>query len=277
MGIVNLTDNSYFAESRCLGTDGNPDIDKITERIGRMIAEGATIIDIGACSTRPGSEPVGEAEEWRRISAVLPHIRKAFPDVTVSIDTYWSSVVRKAFDLIGNFIVNDISAGEDDPQMLSTAGSLGLTYIAMHKRGTPATMQNLCDYRDVSSEVLEYFRDFVVRSGENYKVGSVEKGSGALIAGMIEKAHLPGGAGIRLDTAIYPGYSIPPYYDSMIVKIIAYDKDRISAIRKMIGALSELRIKGVTTNSEFLYDVLNHPDFQSGMFSTDFIDRHYEL
>ena len=63
----------------------------------------------------------------------------------------------------------------------------------------------------------------------------------------------------------------------MIVKIIAYDKDRISAIRKMIGALSELRIKGVTTNSEFLYDVLNHPDFQSGMFSTDFIDRHYEL
>ena len=95
--------------------------------------------------------------------------------------------------------------------------------------------------------------------------------------GMIEKAHLPGGAGIRLDTAIYPGYSIPPYYDSMIVKIIAYDKDRISAIRKMIGALSELRIKGVTTNSEFLYDVLNHPDFQSGMFSTDFIDRHYEL
>ncbi len=160
MGIVNLTDNSYFAESRCLGTDGNPDIDKITERIGRMIAEGATIIDIGACSTRPGSEPVGEAEEWRRISAVLPHIRKAFPDVTVSIDTYWSSVVRKAFDLIGNFIVNDISAGEDDPQMLSTAGSLGLTYIAMHKRGTPATMQNLCDYRDVSSEVLEYFRDF---------------------------------------------------------------------------------------------------------------------
>ena len=160
MGIVNLTDNSYFAESRCLGTGGNPNIDKITERIGRMIAEGATIIDIGACSTRPGSEPVGEAEEWRRISAVLPHIRKAFPDVTVSIDTYWSSVVRKAFDLIGNFIVNDISAGEDDPEMLGTAGSLGLTYIAMHKRGTPKTMQSLCSYKDVAGEVLEYFREF---------------------------------------------------------------------------------------------------------------------
>lgn len=95
--------------------------------------------------------------------------------------------------------------------------------------------------------------------------------------GKIEKAHLPGGAGIRMDTAIYPGYTIPPYYDSMIVKIIAYDRDRMSAIRKMIGTLSELRIKGVTTNLDFLYDVLNHPDFQSGMFSTDFIDRHYEL
>lgn len=95
--------------------------------------------------------------------------------------------------------------------------------------------------------------------------------------GKIEKAHLPGGAGIRMDTAIYPGYTIPPYYDSMIVKIIAYDRDRMSAIRKMIGTLGELRIKGVTTNLDFLYDVLNHPDFQSGMFSTDFIDRHYEL
>ena len=95
--------------------------------------------------------------------------------------------------------------------------------------------------------------------------------------GKIEKAHLPGGAGIRMDTAIYPGYTIPPYYDSMIVKIIAYDRDRMSAIRKMIGTLSELRIKDVTTNLDFLYDVLNHPDFQSGMFSTDFIDRHYEL
>ena len=73
------------------------------------------------------------------------------------------------------------------------------------------------------------------------------------------------------------GYTIPPYYDSMIVKIIAYDRDRMSAIRKMVSVLGEFRIKGVTTNLDFLYDVLNHPDFQSGMFSTDFIERHYEL
>lgn len=95
--------------------------------------------------------------------------------------------------------------------------------------------------------------------------------------GTVEKFYLPGGNGVRMDTAIYPGYTIPPYYDSMIVKIIAYDRDRMSAIRKMISVLGEFRIKGVTTNLDFLYDVLNHPDFQSGMFSTDFIERHYEL
>ena len=95
--------------------------------------------------------------------------------------------------------------------------------------------------------------------------------------GTVEKLYLPGGNGVRMDTAIYPGYTIPPYYDSMIVKIIAYDRDRMSAIRKMVSVLGEFRIKGVTTNLDFLYDVLNHPDFQSGMLSTDFIERHYEL
>ena len=160
MGIVNLTDNSYFAQSRRLGPDGEPDMDRVLERTGRMIDEGASIIDVGACSTRPGSEPVGEQEEWRRLSPALKAIRESFPHVRISVDTYWSSVVRKTYDLIGPFIVNDISAGEDDPGMLGTAGSLGLTYIAMHKRGTPKTMQSLCSYKDVTGEVLEYFREF---------------------------------------------------------------------------------------------------------------------
>lgn len=160
MGIVNLTDNSYFAQSRCLGPDGEPDMDRVLERTGRMIEEGASIIDIGACSTRPGSEPVGEQEEWRRLRPALRAIRDAFPQVQISVDTYWSSVVQKTFDLIGPFIVNDISAGEDDPAMLGTVGRLGLTYAAMHKRGTPKTMQSLCSYRDVTGEVLEYFREF---------------------------------------------------------------------------------------------------------------------
>ena len=79
MGIVNITDNSYFASSRCLGRDGSADMEKVLGRVSRMLEEGADIIDIGACSTRPGSDPVGEHEEWRRLEPVLRAVREAFP------------------------------------------------------------------------------------------------------------------------------------------------------------------------------------------------------
>lgn len=160
MGIVNLTDDSYFADSRC------SDAEAVLKRIGEMIDDGADIIDIGACSTRPGALPVGEEEEWCRLSAVLPAIKKVYPHLIISIDTYWSSVVQKVYDLIGPFIVNDISAGEDDPFMLPTVGRLGLEYIAMHKRGNPLTMQNLTDYDDVVEDLCMYFREFAVKAQE---------------------------------------------------------------------------------------------------------------
>ena len=93
--------------------------------------------------------------------------------------------------------------------------------------------------------------------------------------GRITDLHLPGGNGIRVDTAVYNDYAIPPYYDSMIAKIIVYDKDRRSAIRKMISALGEVAIEGVKTNVDFLYERLNQPDFQEGNITTDFIPQHY--
>ena len=154
MGIVNLTDDSYFTQSRCAG------VDAALSRIGKMVAEGVDLVDIGACSSRPGSVAVGAEEEWRRLSPVLKAVRKEFPDLSMSIDTYWSDVVARAYDLIGDFVVNDISAGEDDPQMLGTVGRLGLTYIAMHKRGTSQTMQSLTDYNDVVGDVVAYFDEF---------------------------------------------------------------------------------------------------------------------
>ena len=154
MGIVNLTDDSYFSDSRCA------DVKAALERIEAMLEEGADIIDIGACSTRPGSLPVGADEEWRRLEPVLGAVKERFPEIVVSIDTYWASVVEKAYALMGDFIVNDISAGEDDPQMLPTVGRLGLQYIAMHKRGTPEHMQNNTDYDNLLEEILEYFKIF---------------------------------------------------------------------------------------------------------------------
>ena len=154
MGIVNLTDDSYFADSRCA------DVAAAIARIEVLLNEGADIIDIGACSTRPGSVPVGAAEEWRRLEPVLAVLNKELPHVRFSIDTYWSEVVEKAYDLIGDFVVNDISAGEDDPQMLPVVGRLGLEYVAMHKKGSPQTMQSLAVYDDIVADVKSYFMSF---------------------------------------------------------------------------------------------------------------------
>lgn len=95
--------------------------------------------------------------------------------------------------------------------------------------------------------------------------------------GTITHLHLPGGNGVRIDTAIYEGYQIPPNYDSMLVKVITYDRDRKTAIRKMIRALDEMEIEGVRTNLEFQYDILHQKDFREGNFTTDFISTHYEL
>lgn len=160
MGIVNLTDDSFYAGSRCA------DVGSAVCRIRQMLDDGADIIDIGACSSRPGSVPVSESDEWRRLEPLLKALRADVPGVSISVDTFRSSIVRRVFDTFGEFIVNDISAGEDDPQMLKTVGRLGLRYVAMHKRGTSVTMQEMTDYEDVVDSVYEYFLDFARRASD---------------------------------------------------------------------------------------------------------------
>jgi len=150
MGILNLNADSFYAPSRY----NFPVLD-----------EGPDILDVGAVSTRPGAADVSAAEEWARLEPVL---RALPPDVAVSLDTTRAEIVERACDLLGRpVIVNDISAGEDDPAMLPAVGRLGLEYVAMHKRGTPATMQSLCDYDDVVAEVVNYFRSFALKAEEN--------------------------------------------------------------------------------------------------------------
>ena len=147
MGIINLNDDSFYAPSR---------------HNMAILDSGADIIDLGAVSTRPGSKGVSPEEEWQRLEPVLKAVD---PSACISIDTYSSEVAERAADLLGRwYIVNDISAGEDDPRMLETVGRLGLGYVAMHKRGTPETMQSMCDYDDVTGDVLDYFRDFAVKA-----------------------------------------------------------------------------------------------------------------
>ena len=158
MGILNLTPDSFYAPSRYRLDLLDSDLD---------------IVDIGAVSTRPGATEVSLEEEWSRLEPVLSSLGPSHPQI--SIDTTRSEIVRRAFGLIGSFIVNDISAGEDDPAMLATAGELGLPFIAMHKRGTPSSMDSLCDYSAFSTPehpsgvipaLLSYFSDFSVRAGK---------------------------------------------------------------------------------------------------------------
>ncbi len=152
MAIVNATPDSFYAESRNRGAQA------VEERVRQAVAEGATILDIGGYSSRPGAAEVSVEEEWRRVGEALEVVRSVAPDAAISIDTFRSEIVRRAVGLAGEVTVNDITAGEGDANMVATVAGLGLRYVAMHMRGTPQTMQSQTDYRrDIVSEVVDYF------------------------------------------------------------------------------------------------------------------------
>lgn len=167
MGIINLTPDSFWASSRVSATDALP-------RMSGMAADGADIIDLGAVSTRPGAADVGVEEEWSRLEPVLRSLASdsvrseyGLQATEFSIDTTSAEIVRRAYDHIGSFIVNDISAGEDDPAMLSTVSELKLSYIAMHKRGNPRTMDSRCEYPEgVVAALDSYFEAFSAKAAE---------------------------------------------------------------------------------------------------------------
>lgn len=157
MAIVNVTPDSFYAQSRC------GDVEGLSRRIEESIAEGATIVDIGGYSSRPGAAQVSMDEEWARVFMGLRAVQSLDMGVVVSIDTFRAEVVRRAVAEFGAVIVNDISAGELDEDMLNVVAKYELPYIAMHMRGTPQTMQSQTDYEGgVVRGVVEYFRRRVV-------------------------------------------------------------------------------------------------------------------
>ena len=169
MGIVNLTEDSFYAGSRTAAADA-------LARAQQMWADGATVVDLGACSTRPGAPQPSLEEEWARLEPALREmaghcpsgnsVRFARQCPAISIDTYRSEIVRRAYEIIGPFMVNDISAGQLDPWMLETVGRLGLPYVAMHMRGTPETMQQFTQYKDLLEDIKAYFRDFAMKAAD---------------------------------------------------------------------------------------------------------------
>lgn len=150
MGIINITDDSFYANSR------SRSLQHIVTLAGEMLEAGAAMLDLGAQSTRPGAEEVGAAEELERLLPVIHALVNHFPEAVLSVDTYHASVAEKCV-LAGAAVINDISAGEMDPDMIPLAASLKVPYIAMHMKGTPADMQKDPQYEDVVREVLDYF------------------------------------------------------------------------------------------------------------------------
>jgi dihydropteroate synthase len=152
MGILNTTEDSFY--------DGGKfrTIEKALKQTEKLLLEGASIIDIGGQSTRPGAEQISLDDEINRTAPVIEAIMKTFPDAVLSIDTYQAQVAKHAIEA-GASIINDVSAGEDDIDMLRTVAALQVPYIAMHKKGRPKTMQNSPEYRDVNAEILAYFQE----------------------------------------------------------------------------------------------------------------------
>ena len=152
MAILNVTPDSFFAGSRM------PDAPHVERRVREAVAEGASIIDVGGYSSRPGADEVSPGEEWRRVALGVEAVRRLAPDPAVSVDTFRSEVAARAIERFGPLIINDISAGELDPAMPAVAAKYGVPYIAMHMKGDPKTMQSLTDYkRDITAEVVAYF------------------------------------------------------------------------------------------------------------------------
>jgi dihydropteroate synthase len=157
MGILNVTPDSFFAESR-RQTDR-----EIALRIQQLYEEKADIIDVGACSTRPGATIVSEADERARLDRALEPLFREYPEAIVSVDTFRAGIARHCVETYGVAIVNDISGGDLDSDMFQTVARLRVPYILMHMRGTPETMNSRIDYGDFHREIIEYFVDKVSR------------------------------------------------------------------------------------------------------------------
>ncbi len=151
MAIVNVTPDSFFEGSR------TPSREDILSRVESALRCGATIIDVGGYSSRPGADDISIEEEWRRVDLGVGVIREVAPEVIISVDTFRAEIARRVCEKYGQVIINDISAGEIDPAIIDVAAQYKLPYIAMHMRGVPQTMQSLTSYQDITREVVEYF------------------------------------------------------------------------------------------------------------------------
>ena len=160
MGILNITPDSFYSESR-KNTE-----EEIAGRVNAILAEGGSIIDVGAYSSRPGADNISAEEEKDRLRGALQILRRTAPEAVVSVDTFRADVARMCVEEYGVQIINDISGGQLDPQMFETVAALGVPYVLMHMKGNPQTMQQEPHYEDLLTEMLQSFGSKVQRLHE---------------------------------------------------------------------------------------------------------------
>ena len=150
MAVINVTADSFYSLSRMQS------IEELEARICQVVNEGATIIDIGGYSSRPGADDIPLEQEWGRVDLGVGAVRRLAPQIAISVDTFRAEIVERTVAKYGKIIVNDITAGEGDKDMVAVVARLDLPYVAMHMRGTPQTMQSQTEYTDVVAEVVDY-------------------------------------------------------------------------------------------------------------------------
>ena len=223
MGIINVTPDSFYEGSR------NPDQSAVLRIAEQMLTEGADILDLGGQSTRPGSTLVDAGEELQRIVAPIEAIHRNFPDAIISIDSFYSNVVKTAVEA-GASLVNDTSAGSIDPQLIPTVAGLRVPYVLMHMKGMPGNMQASPAYEDVTRDVLDF---------------------------LIQKKVLLQEAGIT-DIIVDPGFGFgkTPAHNFELLKNLSVFKmlqaplllgiSRKSTISKTLGVTTEQALNGTT-------------------------------
>ncbi|GAB5526352.1 MAG: dihydropteroate synthase [Roseivirga sp.] len=223
MGIINVTPDSFYAGSRQQHKTG------LLKKAGEMLSEGATLLDVGGYSSRPGADHISEEEETKRVSEAIAAIHHQFPEACISVDTFRAGVAEKAV-ACGACMINDISGGSLDEQMFETVAQLNVPYILMHMKGTPQNMIRQTDYNHLITDIYHYFSE---------KVGQLNH------LGVSDIVLDPGFGFSKTREQSYEVLRNLGYFKSMKLPLLA-GISRKSMIYKELGTSPEAALNGTT-------------------------------
>jgi dihydropteroate synthase len=256
MAVINVTPDSFFSESRCSSEE------TIVRRVEKAIDDGAAIVDVGGYSTRPGADVVSEEEEINRVGAALKAIRKKFPNIPVSIDTFRAKVAEIAVKEYDIDIINDISGGMLDESMLPMVAKINRPYVLMHNKGTPQNMQQLTDYNDLTSDIIKYFSEKIEKIRDMGFTSDIILDLGFGFAKDIEQNYL-----LMREMSIFKCFNAP-----LLTGI-----SRKSMIYALLGTTPENALNGTTVLNTFALlqgtDILRVHDVKEAVEAIKIVEK----